>query len=141
MTVAFQVTFDCADPHRLAEFWCEVRGYDLENHETLIDQLLDAGELDPNEVVDRHGGKCWSAACACADPTGTRPRLLFQVVPEAKQRKNRVHLDLIVGPEAIATEVERCLRLGAVRLWSVRDGEHEHCVTLADPEGNEFCVQ
>ena len=141
MALPFQVTFDCADPHRLAEFWSTALAYEVENHAELIDQLLEAGELQTDEVVDRHGRKCWAAACACADSTGTGSRLLFQVVPESKTTKNRVHLDLNVGSANIAAEVERLIKLGATRLWAVDDDGNEHCVTLSDPEGNEFCVQ
>ena len=50
-------------------------------------------------------------------------------------RKNRVHLDLKGGPG----QLERLLELGAVRV-DIGQGEVPWEV-LADPEGNEFCLQ
>jgi len=60
-------------------------------------------------------------------------------VPEPKNRKNRVHLDL--ATESVmhqAAEVERLLALGAVPA-DIRQGDVPWTV-LADPEGSEFCV-
>lgn len=51
--------------------------------------------------------------------------------------KNRMHLDLLVGPDRRDAEVDRLLALGAARLWDGQQGPHTW-VTLADPEGNEF---
>jgi hypothetical protein len=53
--------------------------------------------------------------------------------------KNRVHLDLAIGPERRAGEVERLGALGATKLWDGQQGPYAW-VTMADPEGNEFCV-
>jgi hypothetical protein len=61
-------------------------------------------------------------------------------VPEEKVVKNRVHLDLNVGPERLDPEVARLTALGARLLAEVNDVGSHHFV-LADPEGNEFCVQ
>ncbi|WP_420855842.1 VOC family protein [Thermoactinospora rubra] len=66
-------------------------------------------------------------------PSG-RPRLWFQRVPEAKTVKNRVHLDL--RSDDLEAEVRRLVELGAREL-----ARHEDWVVLADPEGNEFCLQ
>lgn len=67
------------------------------------------------------------------EPTDGGPRLFFQLVPEAKTVKNRVHLDVrAADPEA---EIRRLTALGA----TVR-ARHEDHVELADPEGNEFCL-
>jgi hypothetical protein len=65
------------------------------------------------------------------------PRLWFQKVPEGKTTKNRVHLDWY-APDREA-EVERLIGLGATRLWDVKNEDFEW-TTLADVEGNEFCV-
>jgi hypothetical protein len=65
--------------------------------------------------------------------------VLFQVVPEPKTVKNRVHLDLHVGAERRPEVVERLVGLGATVLWEGREGPSTW-VTMADPEGNEFCV-
>ena len=75
------------------------------------------------------------SAFACVNPSGVGPRLFFQRVPESKVVKNRVHVDLRCA--ALDAETARLVELGA----SVANplGEHEW-VTLADPEGNEFCL-
>ncbi|MCU1593938.1 MAG: hypothetical protein JWO12_1330 [Frankiales bacterium] len=119
-----QVTFDCAEPQRVARFWCEVLGY-VQQHDE------DAS---------------WSAA---SDPTGTGPRLFFQRVPEGKVGKNRVHLDVrvgtgLVGDERLAVLASECARLvalGAVRgTLLLADEENESCQVMQDVEGNEFCL-
>jgi hypothetical protein len=65
--------------------------------------------------------------------------VLFQVVPEPKTVKNRVHLDLHVGAERRAEVVDRLLAAGGQVLWEGQQGPNTW-VTMADPEGNEFCV-
>ncbi|MEV5443165.1 VOC family protein [Streptomyces sp. NPDC052644] len=137
----FQVTFDCAEPERVARFWCEVLGYVLppapKGFATWDDyqRSLPTGERGS-----------WSA---CADPSGAGPRLYFQRVPEGKAVKNRVHLDVrvgtgLVGEERLAVLEAECARLvalGAVRVRLLRaDGENESCIVMQDVEGNEFCL-
>ena len=63
------------------------------------------------------------------------PTMWFQRVPEPKTAKNRMHLDLR-APGTVADEVARLEALGATVL---RDGTA--LVVMADPEGNEFCVE
>jgi Glyoxalase-like domain len=63
------------------------------------------------------------------------PNIWFNRVPEQKSAKNRVHFDLR-APGAVADEVARLAGLGATML-----DRHEHNVVMADPEGNEFCVE
>ena len=65
------------------------------------------------------------------------PRIDFMKVPEGKTVKNRVHLDWY-APDREA-EVQRLIGLGATRLWDVKNEDFEW-TTLADIEGNEFCV-
>lgn len=134
-----QVTIDCADPHRLVEFWGEALEYQIEDHTALIEQLLADGRLPEAAVVSVRDGKGFAELAACVDPAGEQPRLLFQRVPEGKTVKNRVHLDLQYGPEDAPAQVERMLGLGATLAW-VSDDKGGRCTTLRDPEGNEFCV-
>jgi predicted enzyme related to lactoylglutathione lyase len=68
---------------------------------------------------------------------GSGVRLGFQRVPEAKAGKNRVHVDLHTDDEE--REAQRIEALGARRLY-VSDNPDDVFITLADPEGNEFCV-
>jgi len=144
-----QVTIDCHDPQRLVAFWCATLGYVPEpppgGHATWLDhwramgipdeELIGAGE-EPESIVD---------------PDGVRPRIWFQAVPEAKAMKNRVHLDIDVTDgrsaplaerrERVDTEVRRLEGLGA-RVLSIHapKAADYYAVTMADPEGNEFCL-
>ena len=68
---------------------------------------------------------------------GICPDLLFLKVPERKELKNRLHLDL--RPDDQAAEVQRLEELGAARV-SVGQGPDVTWVVMADPDGNEFCV-
>jgi len=66
--------------------------------------------------------------------------LLFITVPDAKQVKNRLHLDLRPADRDREQEVERVLALGATFLADHRRPDGSGWITLADPEGNEFCI-
>lgn len=137
----FQVTFDCAEPERVARFWCEVLGYVLLPPPEGFDSWEEAERSLPPE---ERGS--WSA---CVDPSGVGPRLFFQRVPEGKVVKNRVHLDVragtgLVGEERLATLEAECARLvalGAVRVHLLAaDEDNESCIVMQDIEGNEFCL-
>jgi Glyoxalase-like domain len=139
VTPSFQVAIDAADPHGLARFWAAVVDYDIEDHHDLVRQVLDAGYATEDDTIELDGRLAWRTAAACRDRSGTGPRLLFQFVPEPKTVKDRIHLDLHFGPERRDAEVERIIGLGATKLWDGSQGPNVW-VTLADPEGNEFCV-
>jgi hypothetical protein len=137
----FQVTFDCAEPERVARFWCDVLGYVLPPPPEGF-----ATWDDFNQTLPAEERGAWSA---CVDPTGAGPRLFFQRVPEGKVVKNRLHLDVrvgtgLVGEERLSTleaECARLLPLGAVRLRLLpADDENESCIVMQDIEGNEFCL-
>ena len=136
-----QVTFDCADPERLARFWCEVLGYVVPPPPPGFATWAD---FDRELPAERQG-----SAFACVDPAGVGPRLFFQRVPEGKVVKNRVHLDVrvgtgLVGAERLAaleTEGDRLEALGAVRVRLLPADDHdESCLVMQDIEGNEFCL-
>jgi hypothetical protein len=136
-----QVTFDCANPRAVAEFWKAVLGY--------VDPPVPSGfaswaELE-SSLPAQSGGSSW----ACQDPHGVGPRLYFQRVPEGKTVKNRLHLDVRVavglsGEErvsALEAEGARLQELGARRLHLLAaDEENEACLVMQDVEGNEFCL-
>ncbi|MFJ3222772.1 VOC family protein [Streptomyces sp. NPDC086783] len=137
----FQVTFDCADPERVARFWCEVLGYVAPPPP---DGFATWDDHNRSLPAERRG-----AWFACSDPTGVGPRLYFQRVPEGKVVKNRVHLDVrvgtgLVGEERLAVLEAECTRLvalGAVRVHLMAaDDENESCILMQDIEGNEFCL-
>ena len=140
MAISYQVTFDTVDAHRLARFWADALHYRKEDHSAIVEQLLAAGRLRPEDVVEDEGKRAFRDVAACHDPDGRGPRLFFQNVPERKSTKNRVHLDLHVGPANSEAEVERLIGLGATYLWSSHD-RGGPCITLQDPEGNELCVE
>lgn len=138
MSLSFQVTMDAADPHALCDFWAAALGYDVEpTDEAFIRRMVSEGHATEADTLLVRGELRWKEGAACVDPEGVKPRLLCQLAREAKAGKNRMHLDLRTTDQA--AEVERLTALGARRLWDGRQGPHTW-VTMADPEGNEFCV-
>ncbi len=132
MVRTFQVSFDAVHPGALLRFWCEVLGYEMEPLSDAARAELQAMGVDP----DRSDGMF----AAAVDPTGRRPRLLAQRVPEGKTAKNRVHLDVRVGGrDAVGPEVDRLVALGAT-YHGTFDEHGSYWAVLKDPEGNEFCV-
>ena len=116
------ITFDCADPYALAGFWSRLLGY----HED---------PADPN----RPGAE----AALIFDPQGDAG-LLFIRVPEGKAAKNRLHFD--VRPDGFDSTtrdqaLEHVLELGAAVVDDRREPDGTGWVVLADPEGNEFCLE
>lgn len=138
MSTTLQVVFDTADPHAQARFWAEAVRYETEDHSGVVGQLLQAGQLQAEEAIEVDGRQAFRDVAACSDPSGAGPRLFFQRVPEPKSNKNRVHLDLQVGPEAAPAEVDRLVAMGAEVAWTSDRGQLT--TTLRDPEGNELCV-
>jgi len=134
-----QIAIDAEDPHLLNRFWAAAFEYEIEDHHDMIEGVIAAGHATEDDTVEIVGRRAWKTAATSRDPEGRGPRLLFQQVPERKTVKNRVHLDLHVGEGRRDAEVERLLGLGATKLWDGSLGPQEW-VTLADPEGNEFCV-
>ena len=67
-------------------------------------------------------------------------QILFIDVPDAKQVRNRVHLDLQAVDRRRDEEVERVLALGATIVDDLRKPDGSGWAVLADPEGNEFCI-
>jgi hypothetical protein len=68
-------------------------------------------------------------------------KLLFIPVPEPKTVKNRVHLDVVPVDTTRDEEVDRLLGLGASLVADHRRPDGAGWVVLADPGGNEFCVE
>jgi hypothetical protein len=140
MAYDFQVTFDCSDPHPLAGWWAEALGWEVEpSNEDFIREMVAKGFATDEQTTTYNGTLVWKEGAAILHPDGSGRRILFQLVPEPKTVKNRVHLDVRVGAEKIEAEVERLSGRGATVLHHGRQGPHSW-VTMADPEGNEFCV-
>jgi len=135
------IVFDCHDPRLLSDFWSDVLGYPRSDYPPEMRQELLANGLT-EEDLGRRG--------VAMDPSGEGMRLFFQQVPESKAVKNRVHIDLFATPgrratrEEVDAEKDRIVALGATELNAFDSswGPYpEYHWVLADPEGNEFCVQ
>ena len=116
MSLSFRaVTFDCADALTVGRFWSAVLG-----------RPLDTTPMPPSSFF---------ASIGVGDRT--RNGFMFIQVPEGKAVKNRVHLDF--DSDDIAGEVARVIALGATHIHDKAEYEMAW-TTLADPEGNEFCI-
>lgn len=103
---------DCVDPQPLAEFWSQALGF-----------RVGAWEPPYQRIVD---------------PAGRWPDMIFQAVPEEKRGKNRMHLDIQLTD--MRGELGRFLALGAQLVQAPHDDNGYEIATLADPQGNEFCL-
>jgi hypothetical protein len=142
MAFDFQVTQDSSDPHALADWWAETLGWEVESSdEAFIRRMISEGHATDDDVKIHNGSLVWKAGAGIRHPEGlTRaPRVLFQLVPEGKTTKNRMHLDLRGTGDDPAALVDKLVARGATVLHEASQGPH-HWTTLADPEGNEFCV-
>jgi hypothetical protein len=145
MGLNIQIVIDCRDPHYLAEWWAESLEWAVEpQDEGFIRSMIEQGYATGDQTTIHNGVLVWRDACAIRPPeelevkAPTR-RLLFQVAPEDKRVKNRVHWDVnLAGRDK--DEVRRELEArGATFLWTANEGPHSWH-TMADPEGNEFCI-
>lgn len=140
MAFDLQVVVDSNAPHELADWWAEALGWQVEpQDEAFITRMVQAGAASEADTMRHRGALVWALGAAITSPEPGRPRVLFQRVPEHKTVKNRLHLDVRVGPERREAEVARLVGLGATELWRESQGPMEWA-TLADPQGNEFCV-
>ena len=146
MGVRFQLVIDCVEPEPLARFWAAALRYVLEpppaGFATWDDYYRDLGVPESNLGL---GTDC------IVDPDGGGPRIWFQVVPELKTIKNRLHLDVHVGggravplatrKERVDAEARRLAGLGATIVAPLSDeGLDHYAVAMKDPEGNEFDI-
>ena len=144
MAYDFQVAVDCAQPHTLADWWADALGWEVESvDEDFIREMIAEGYATEADTVTHNGALVWAEGAAIRHPagpdSGPRRRILFQRVPEDKTVKNRVHLDVWVGADKVEQETQRLTVRGATFLHRGQQGPHTW-VTLADPEGNEFCL-
>lgn len=144
MSTPWTITFDCADPARQATFWKRALGYADAPPPSGFDSWeawFEACEVPADERDD---------GASLVDPDGTRPSISFLKVPEQKQAKNRMHLDVQVGggragdPDErwarISATVEDLVAAGATVVEEYALGDRPDHVVMQDPEGNEFCV-
>jgi hypothetical protein len=144
--VRLQLTIDCHDPDVLLPFWAQALDYEprpapdgfLTWREWYVSVGVPEEELGDGDCQDR-----------LQDPLGRGPSLWFQIVPEAKAVKNRLHLDVYVtrGREQpveeraplVEAKVAQLVAAGGTRLRELV-GDGAYAVTLQDPEGNELCI-
>ncbi len=144
MAYDFQVVVDTADPHELADWWAETLGWDVEpTDEAFIREMLAQGYATEDQTRTYNGALVWKEGAGIRHPDspadGPPRRILFQLVPEPKTVKNRVHVDVWVGEANVEAKLEELTARGAKYLHRGRQGPHSW-VTMADPEGNEFCI-
>ncbi len=152
MSRQVQITVDAHDPRALSCFWRDALGYvhpgppgvalpeDADPLAAWDDFLVRIGVPEDQR----------NTRSAIEDPDGHGPRLFFQQVPEAKVAKNRIHLDVRAAPglqgdqrmAALQAECDRLVGLGAtlVRRDEPAPPLSAGHLVLADPEGNEFCL-
>ncbi|HSJ72135.1 MAG TPA: VOC family protein [Acidimicrobiia bacterium] len=139
----FQVVIDCQDPHVLADWWAETLRWVVEpQDEAFIRSMIDQGRATDADTTQFRGKLVWREGAAIhpdSEPSPGRSRILFQLVPETKTVKNRVHLDIRVGGDDVEAVRDQLVSRGATVLYEGRQGPHTW-LTMADPEGNEFCV-
>ena len=146
MAVSYQLVIDCASPEPLARFWAEALHYVIASPP--------AGFGSWDDVYRSIGvseDELGIGADRIEDPEGEGPDIWFQVVPERKSIKNRLHIDLHAsgGREApletrrerVEAEAARLVALGATRKQAIaEEGLDHYAVALTDPEGNEFDI-
>ena len=146
MAVSYQLVIDCASPEPLARFWAEALHYVIATppagFESWDDFYRSIGVSEDELGI---------GADRIEDPRGEGPDIWFQVVPERKSIKNRLHIDLQASGgrdlpletrrERVEAEVARLVALGATRKQAiVEEGLDHYAVALSDPEGNEFDI-
>lgn len=107
------VVIDCKDPQRLAAFWCALLGVEVRG---TWEQYVGLHPMKPGQ-----------------------PRLVLQQTDDPRPAKNTLHLDLHVPEADLAAAVERAVSIGATVVHE-HDEEVGTWRTLADPEGNLFCL-
>ena len=107
------LTFDAADPERLATFYERLLGWTR--------TYADEGEI----IIEA--------------PDGTGIPFLFLEGHDPKTQKNRIHLDL--RPDDQDAAVAAAVDLGASHAdIGQHEDPDVTWVVLADPEGNELCI-
>lgn len=123
----YSVVVDCHDPAAQARWWAETLGYDIvfEADDEVCLAPGWASEAPVEEEASWH-----------REPQG----LVFVPVPEGKDVKNRLHIDLAPHrSQDRDAAVAELIRRGATAV-DVGQESDVTWVVLADPEGNEFCV-
>jgi hypothetical protein len=145
MGLNIQITVDSKNPHDLADWWAETLGWAVEpQDEAFIRSMIEQGYATDADTLTHSGRLVWRDGAAIRpveelDAKAPARRMLFQISLEEKTVKNRVHWDVRLDgrdKDEVRTELEA---RGATFLWTANQGPHSWH-TMADPEGNEFCI-
>lgn len=107
------IVVDTRDPVRLADFWATLSGASINRRSSSSEWV----------VLEGLSGIGY---------------LAFQLVPEPKVGKNRIHIDLLV--EELDRSIERAVEIGACRVGEIVEEATNSFHVMRDPEGNEFCL-
>ena len=146
MAVSYQLVIDCTSPEPLAHFWAEALHYVIAPPPLGFDSWDDF-----YRSIGVPEAELGTGTDSIEDPNGEGPRIWFQIVPEQKSIKNRIHIDvnasggrgssLDTRRERVEAEAARLVSLGATRLHTnVEEGLDHYAVAMTDPEGNEFDI-
>jgi hypothetical protein len=145
MGLNIQIVIDSRQPHQLADWWAETLQWEVEPQDAgFIRSMIDQGFATEDQTMLHRGNLVWKDGAAIRPPEeidvrAPSRRLLFQSGEEEKVVKNRVHWDVnLAGRDKDQVRAELEAR-GATFLWTARQGPHSWH-TMADPEGNEFCI-
>jgi hypothetical protein len=145
MGLNIQIVIDSRQPHQLADWWAETLQWEVEPQDAgFIRSMIDQGFATEGQTMLHRGNLVWKDGAAIRPPEeidvrAPSRRLLFQSGEEEKVVKNRVHWDVnLAGRDKDQVRAELEAR-GATFLWTARQGPHSWH-TMADPEGNEFCI-
>lgn len=145
MTLNIQIAVDCRNPHELAGWWAETLAWAVEpQDEGFIRSMIEQGFATEAETKVHHGKLVWRDGAAIRPPEeldakAPARRILFQTAPEEKTVKNRIHWDVSLAGADKDTFRTALEARGATFLWTASEGPHSWH-TMADPEGNEFCI-
>jgi hypothetical protein len=138
MAYDVQIAIDSSDPHELAAWYADALGWQVEpQDEDFIRRMIAEGHATEADTTTHRGKLVWATGAAINSPDSGRPRIYFQKVPEPKTGKNRLHLDVRTDDKEAV--LERLVARGAKELWRANEGPH-WWITIADPEGNELCL-
>ena len=145
MGLNIQIVIDCRKPHELADWWAETLQWSVEPQDAaFIRSMIDQGYATRDQTTTHRGNLVWRDGAAIRPPEeidakAPSRRLLFQAGEDEKVVKNRVHWDVnLAGRDKDEVRGELEAR-GATFLWTAQQGPHSWH-TMADPEGNEFCI-
>lgn len=143
MAYSLQIVVDALQPHELADWWAETMGWEVEpSDEAFIRSMAEQGFATEDQTMRHLGVLVWKdgqAITAGPNEGSGQPRILFQSGAREKAGKNRIHWDLRLGGDDKAAVREKLEERGATFLWEASQGPHAW-FTMADPEGNEFCI-